>query len=92
MRSTNLATARLEFGLRLSCRCEARTIWIADAHGDGKRFILHADEKLTAFLELESAIRAVNVELSLLTKLLLTTQFAPQRSQAEQTETEQRNC
>jgi hypothetical protein len=36
-----------------------RTIWIADAHrGDGKRFIVHADEKLTAFLELESAIRA----------------------------------
>ena len=34
-------------------------IWIADAHrGDGKRFIVHADEKLTAFLELESAIRA----------------------------------
>jgi hypothetical protein len=29
----------------------ARTIWgIADAHrGDGKRFVLHADEKLTEF-------------------------------------------
>jgi hypothetical protein len=27
-----------------------RTIWIADAHrGDGKRFVLRADEKLTAF-------------------------------------------
>jgi len=26
--------------------------------GDGKRFIVHADEKLTAFLELESTIRA----------------------------------
>ena len=26
-----------------------RTIWIADAHrGDGKRFVVHADEKLTA--------------------------------------------
>jgi len=37
---------------------EARTIWMADAHrGDGKRFIVRADEKLTAFLELESAIR-----------------------------------
>jgi hypothetical protein len=36
-----------------------RTIWIADAHrGDGKRFVVRADEKLTAFLELESAIRA----------------------------------
>ena len=28
-----------------------RTIWIADAHrDDGKRFVVHADEKLTAFL------------------------------------------
>jgi hypothetical protein len=37
-----------------------RTIWVAEsAHrGDGKRFIVRADEKLTAFLELESAIRA----------------------------------
>jgi hypothetical protein len=26
---------------------------------DGKRFVVHVDEKLTAFLELESAIRAV---------------------------------
>jgi hypothetical protein len=35
-----------------------RTIWIVDAHrGDGKRFVVHADEKLTAFLELEAAIR-----------------------------------
>jgi hypothetical protein len=34
-----------------------RTIWIADAHrGDGKRFIVHADQKLTAFLELERAV------------------------------------
>jgi hypothetical protein len=30
--------------------CEERTIWIADAHrGDGKRFVVRADEKLTAF-------------------------------------------
>ena len=31
-----------------------QTIWIADAHrDDGKRFVVRADEKLTAFLELE---------------------------------------
>jgi hypothetical protein len=31
---------------------------IVDAHrGDGKRFVVRADEKLTAFIELESAIR-----------------------------------
>jgi hypothetical protein len=36
-----------------------RTIFVADAHrDDGKRFVVRADEKLTAFLELESAIRA----------------------------------
>ena len=35
-----------------------RTMWIADAHrGDGKRFMVHADQKLTAFMELEAAIR-----------------------------------
>jgi hypothetical protein len=39
---------------------DGRTIWIADAHRDnGKRFVVHADEKLTAFLELESAIEGV---------------------------------
>jgi hypothetical protein len=34
-----------------------RTIWIADAHRDGKRFIVRADEKLTAFLELQRVTR-----------------------------------
>ena len=32
---------------------------VADAHrSDGKRFVVRADEKLTAFVELESAIQA----------------------------------
>ena len=32
-------------------------MWIADAHrGDGKRFVVRADEKLTAFLEVELAL------------------------------------
>ncbi len=39
-----------------------RTIWIVDAHAYGKRFIVRADEKLTAFLELESAIPGSNVK------------------------------
>jgi hypothetical protein len=35
------------------------TIFVADAdRGDGRRFIVRADEKLTAFIELELAIRA----------------------------------
>jgi hypothetical protein len=38
---------------------DGRTIWIADAHrGGGKRFVVRADQILTAFLELELAIRA----------------------------------
>jgi hypothetical protein len=38
-----------------------RTIWIADAHrGDGKRLVVRADEKLTAFVELEAAVRCQN--------------------------------
>ena len=37
---------------------QGRTIWIADAHrDDGKRFVVHGDEKLTAFLELEATIQ-----------------------------------
>jgi hypothetical protein len=34
-----------------------RTIWIVDTHrGDGKWFVGHAEEKLTAFVELELAV------------------------------------
>jgi hypothetical protein len=33
-------------------------MFVADAHrGDGKRFVVRADEKMAAFVELESAIR-----------------------------------
>jgi hypothetical protein len=42
---------------RLALDAQRRTIWIADAHRDDeKRFIVHADEILTAFLELERAV------------------------------------
>ena len=52
--------SRLELGLCLSTLdSRGRTIWIADAHRDaGRRFDVRADEKLTAFVELESAIGA----------------------------------
>jgi hypothetical protein len=34
-----------------------QTIFVADAHrDDGQRFVVHAEEKVTAFLELERAI------------------------------------
>jgi hypothetical protein len=35
---------------------DGETIWIADAHRDGKHFVVRADEKLTALVELERAI------------------------------------
>ena len=38
---------------------EGRTIWSVDAHrDDGKRFVVRADELLTAFVELEAAIHS----------------------------------
>jgi hypothetical protein len=37
-----------------------RTIWIVDAHRDDRRrFIVQADEKLTAFVELERQVLTV---------------------------------
>jgi len=55
----NLSNAGWSWGCVSAIDSEGRTIWIADAHrGDGKRFVVNADENLTAFLELESAIRS----------------------------------
>jgi len=55
----NLKKRGWSLGYVSALDCEGRTIWIVDAHrGDGKRFVVHADEKLTAFVELESAVRA----------------------------------
>jgi len=46
-------------GLSRGRDSNGQTIWIADAHrGDGKRYVVRAEELLTAFIELESAIRA----------------------------------
>ena len=48
----------MELGCVSAIDSNGRTIWIADAHhGDGKRFVVRADEKFTAFLELEAATR-----------------------------------
>ena len=44
--------------IALVLQCTGRTIWIADAHrGDGKRFVVHTDEKLTAFLGLAAPVQ-----------------------------------
>jgi hypothetical protein len=56
----NLSKAWFCWGCVSAIDSNGRTIWIADAHrDDGKRLVVRAHEKLTAFLELESAILGV---------------------------------
>jgi hypothetical protein len=48
----NLSKAGWSWGCVSAIDSSGRTMWIADAHrDDGKRFVVHADEKLAAFLE-----------------------------------------
>jgi hypothetical protein len=48
-----------KFFALLPPRLKGRTIFVADAHrDDGKRFVVRADEKLTAFIELEAATKS----------------------------------
>ena len=55
----NLSKAGWSWGYVSAIDSSGRTIWIADAHrDDGKRFVMCADEPLTAFVEVESEIRA----------------------------------
>jgi hypothetical protein len=61
----NLKKAGWSLGWASAVDSLGRTIWIIDAHGYGKRFIVHADEKLTAFLELGRAIHEFAVSLIL---------------------------
>jgi hypothetical protein len=56
----NLSKAGWSLGWVSAVDSKGRTIWIADAHrDDGKRFVVRSDEKVTAFIELEAAIRTV---------------------------------
>ena len=53
--ASNLKKRGWTWGCVSAIDSDWRTIWIVDAHrGDGKRYVVHADEKLTAFLEPES--------------------------------------
>jgi hypothetical protein len=53
----NLREAGWTCGCVATLDQEGRRIFVADAHrDDGRRFVVHSDEKLTAFLELERAI------------------------------------
>jgi SH3-like domain-containing protein len=59
----NVSKAGWSLGWVSALDPEGRTIWIVDAHRDGKRFIVRADEMLTAFVELQRAIHEFAVSL-----------------------------
>jgi hypothetical protein len=60
-----LSKAGWSWGCVSAVDSRGRTIWIADAHrDDGKRFIVHADEKLSAFVELERQVLTVTFYLA----------------------------
>jgi hypothetical protein len=53
----NLSKAGWSWGCVSAIDSNGRTIFVADAHrDDGKRYVVRADEKLTAFMELEREI------------------------------------
>jgi len=52
----NLSKAGFSVGWVSALDNHGRTVWIVDAHCEGKHFVVRADEKLTAFLELERAV------------------------------------
>jgi hypothetical protein len=53
--AANLKKAGWSLGWVSALDLEGRIIWIVDAHRDEKRFVVGADEKLTAFLKNGSA-------------------------------------
>ena len=56
----NLSKAGSSWGCVLAIDSSGQTIWIVDAHRDeGKRFVVHVDEKLSAFVELERQVLTV---------------------------------
>jgi hypothetical protein len=58
----NLSKTGWSWGYVSAVDSNGRTIFVANAHhDDGKRFVVRADEKLTAFLELESGISRISV-------------------------------
>ena len=54
----NLSKAGWSWGCVSAVDSKGRTIWIVDAHRR-RRFIVHADEKLSAFVELEREVLTV---------------------------------
>ena len=56
--ANNLSAAGWTWGVVSAVNTDGKIVFVADAHrSDGKRFIVRADELLTAFVELERAVR-----------------------------------
>jgi len=64
MVADNLYDAGWSLGWVSAIDSGGRTIRIVEAHRDGKRFFVRADEMLTAFLELQRAIHGFAVTVS----------------------------
>jgi len=61
----NLSEAGWSYGCVSTIDSNRRTIWIVDAHrGDGRRFVVHSDEILSAFVELERQVLTVTFYLA----------------------------
>jgi hypothetical protein len=61
----NLSKAGWSWGCVATINSDGQTIFVADAHrGDGRRFIVRADEKLSAFVELEREVLTVTFYLA----------------------------
>ena len=56
--AANLSDADWTWGYTTLVNLRGETLYCVDAHrGDGKRYLVHSDELLTAFLELEQQVR-----------------------------------
>jgi hypothetical protein len=56
----SLSASGWTWGCVATVDSKGRTVFVANVHrDDGKRFVVRADEKLTAFLELERATAKV---------------------------------
>jgi hypothetical protein len=59
--ANNLSAAGWTWGVVSAVNTDGKTVFVADAHrNDGKRFIVRADELLTAFAELECHAKQID--------------------------------
>ena len=75
MPRVNTGKAGWSWGCVSAIDSNGRTIWIVDAHrDDGRRFIVRADEILSAFVELERQVLTVTFYLE-----SISCRFVPER-------------